>query len=160
MEKYYTNAYNEIIGVGNWIVQNGKLIIKDKTTYDSKKLNDSINKFKLIFYKENKITELKALKQEANKTVQTNHGVFNGGRDSANKIDENYRLGLMAGESSWQIVDTTGNIVTVNEEQIKEIILQIATATRNNFFKFTTLVAQVEAATTQDELDAITWDNE
>lgn len=111
----------------------------------------------LAHAKQQKINKLESSKSSYDaEPVMVREKSFFGGRDNAQKYNEQYNLMLLNDETNT-IFKGPEEYVTVDADFGKEVIKAIGNKCRESWYKLSTITDTVNDATTVDEVNAINW---
>jgi len=159
----YTTFYIDKNGIKH-IIQFDSTFQELKCNFDNELINDNDSwrvktpKDYLQNYKQQKKAEIKqAFLKASVEPVTINNILWNGGFDSAIKINGAIQLAQTTNASDVTIYDynNQSNQLTIDDAQ--NLAIEIGKKYQSDLAKKQTLYAQIENATTKDDIDKIVW---
>ena len=151
-------AIVSLLGTSGWSMIEDEIIYHDESL--KRITEEDIENSLLMILKESQKVEINTAKKERQLLSVTVRGVkFYGGRTAGQKYDEAFRLAKMMGFSEGNFQSVDSGMVVVDEVYANEIIIAVASTSYRLWAKEQEYIAQVDMATTAEEVEAITWED-
>jgi len=158
---YYDKRLEAIVallGTSGWSMIEDEIIYHDENL--KKITEEDIEKHLLEILKKSqkeKLNSEKKLRQL--NPVEVRGVMFNGGRKAGQKYDEAFRLAKMMGLPKGNFLSASDGIIEVDEDYANEVIIAVSSTSYKLWLKEQGYIAQVDRATTIEEVEAIIWED-